>query len=186
MDNPRKLIKNIGKWAKNQPNLRALILLGSHVHKGQTDRLSDIDLYLFVENLNDFKENQDWFKTFGPVWLAVLNDESDHVAWNVIYEAGLLVEFFMYPITALETMQNKLPQHFESGYDVLVDKDKGAKHLPQAAGTPQPPESPSLRCFKTASQVSGWMLIMWQNTYGAGTFGVQNITIGVLRMTCFR
>lgn len=148
MDNPRKLLKNIEKWAKNQPNIRTLILLGSHVHKGQTDPLSDIDLYIFVENLNDYKENQDWFKSFGPVWLTVLNDESDHITWKIIYEGGLLVEFFMYPITALETMHNKLPQHFEPGYDVLVDKDKRAKHLPQAVGTPQPPESPSVEMFQ--------------------------------------
>jgi len=159
MENPRKLLKNIEKWAKNQPDLRTLILLGSHVHKGHTDRLSDIDLYLFVENLNNYKENQDWFKVFGPVWLAVLNDESDYVGWKVIYEGGLLVEFFMYPITALETMRDKLPEHFEPGYDILVDKDRRAKQLPQASETTQPPESPSVEMFQKS------LASFWLNAY---------------------
>lgn len=148
MDNPKKLLKNIEKWAKNQPNLRTLILLGSRVQKNRGDRLSDIDLYLFVESLCDYTEDQDWFKTFGPIWLAVLNDEDDHAVWRVIYEGGLMVEFFVYPLKALETMKNKLPQHFEPGYAVLVDKDKGAKLLPQAGSSPQVPESPSIEMFR--------------------------------------
>jgi len=159
MDNPRKLLKNIENWAKNQLNIRALILLGSRVHKGRDDRLSDLDLYLFVENLSDYADHKAWFKAFGPVWIAVLNDENDHAVWKIIYEGGLMVEFMIYPLRALEAMQENLPRQFEPGYAILVDKDQGAKQLPQARGTSQPPESPSPEVFQES------LSIFWLNAY---------------------
>jgi len=159
MDNPKKLLKTIETWAKYQPNIRSLILLGSRVHKGLVDRLSDLDLTLFVENLSDFVDHEAWFKVFGPVWLAVLNDENDHAVWKVIYEGGLMVEYMIYPLKALKAMQENLPRQFEPGYVILVDKVQGAKQLPQARGNSQPPESPSPEVFQES------LSIFWLDAY---------------------
>jgi predicted nucleotidyltransferase len=109
MDSPKKILKSIEKWAKNQENVRAVILLGSRAHRGDIDRLSDIDLHLIVENLVDFIEQDSWFEDFSPVWLSVFRRENEAVIWKIIYEGGVLVEFIFSPKSTLEKMGLSLP-----------------------------------------------------------------------------
>ena len=159
MDSPKKLLKNIEKWAKNQEVIRALILSGSRARKEGTDRLSDIYLHIFAEDPSFYAENEDWFQTFGPIWIAALNQDERDTHWEIIYEDGLLVEFFISPTSALEKMEETLPPHLDPGYSVLIDKDKKAKQLPKASGESHPPEKPSKEIFqKTLSD-------FWLNAY---------------------
>jgi len=159
MDSPKKILKPIEKWAKNQENVRAVILLGSLAHKGNTDRLSDIDLHLLVENPKVFAEQDSWFEDFGSVWLAVFGRENEDVKWQIIYEDGILVEFVFSPISALEMMRSSLPPHYDPGYSVLIDKDKLTKNLPKASGTARPPERPSEKDFRNT------LSDFWLNAY---------------------
>ena len=159
MDSPKKILKSIEKWVKNQENVRAVILLGSLARKGDTDRLSDIDLHLMVENPNDFTEQDSWFEDFNPVWLAVFRRENENVTWKIIYEGGILVEFFISPTSLLEKMRATLPMHYEPGYTVLIDKDKLTKNLPKASGKALPPEKPSEKDFQNT------LSDFWLNAY---------------------
>jgi len=159
MDSPKKMLKAIEKWAKNVTNIRALILLGSRAHKGETDRLSDIDLYIFAQNPSKYSEQEDWFQSFGAVWLATNRQNREHTTWKVIYEGGFLVEFIIFATSELEKINNMLPPHFEPGYKILLDKDKQAKQLPEASGTARPPEKPSQEIFQNT------LSDFWLNAY---------------------
>jgi aminoglycoside 6-adenylyltransferase len=159
MDSPKKILKSIEKWAKNQENVRAVILLGSQARRGDTDRLSDIDLHLIVENPNDFTEQDNWFEDFGPVWLSVFKRDNENVNLKIIYEGGVLVEFVISPKSAIEKMDSSLPPHYEPGYAVLDDKDKLTKILPKASGTARPPERPLEEDFQNT------LSDFWLNAY---------------------
>lgn len=159
MDSPKKILKSIEKWVKNQENIRAVILLGSLARKGDTDRLSDIDLHLLVENPNLFTEQDSWYEDFGPVWLAVFRLENEEVNWKIIYDGGILVEFFISPMNTLEKMGSSLPLHYEPGYSVLIDKDKLTKNLPKASGAARPPGRPTEKDFQNT------LSDFWLNAY---------------------
>ena len=159
MDSPKRLLKTIEKWAKDQENIRAVILLGSRVHRGGTDRLSDIDLHLIAENPTYFTDQRAWFKDFGPIWLAVHDQEKEEEIWKVIFEGGLLVEFVISPKSSLEKINQSLPPHFDPGYTVLIDKDKLTKQLPKASGSARPPEKPSEEAFQNT------LSAFWFNAY---------------------
>jgi aminoglycoside 6-adenylyltransferase len=142
-----KLLKSIQRWAKNEDAIHTLILLGSHAVKGKTDRLSDLDLAIFVEDPALFMNEQDWFRSFAPVWNVVSERDEDWQSWLVIYEGGAMADFTFYPLDSLDRMQEALPEHFEAGYKILVDKHKLARKLPKASGAIQSPPQPTADAF---------------------------------------
>lgn len=154
-----KLIKSITQWSKGREEVRALILLGSHARKTRTDRMSDIDLCLFVTNPADLIDDRVWLHQFAPVWASTTEQEGDHKIVNVIYEPGLMVEIGIYATDVLLGMQSALPQYMESGYAILVDKDKTARDLPKPSNTYIPPEDPTPELFHAVIQR------FWFNVY---------------------
>jgi len=161
---PKKFLKAVEKWGEEQENIRAVILLGSQVHKKTTDRLSDIDLQLYTQNPLIYSKDEAWFKSFGPVWLADVKQDAEQVTWKIIYEGGLLVDFIISSTSALGKLDKSLPPHFDPGYSVLIDKDKLTKHLPKAPGTARPPEKPSQEAFQ--KNISDF----WLNAYHVGKY----------------
>lgn len=147
MTSAEELLKTIKKWAKEQKEIRAAIILGSRARRGGSDRLSDIDLALFVTDPQNYYKNDGWLEAFAPVWLSIHEEENNALAWQVIYQEGVMVEFMLYPHTALHDMRGELPAIFEPGYKVLIDKDKMARRLPKASGKNIPPEIPETEIF---------------------------------------
>lgn len=144
-----KLIKSISNWAKDQEDIRALVLIGSRTRKGKPDRLTRIGLTLFTPNPEKYIEQKDWFQDFGPVWLTVTKQEDGIPSREVIYEEGLETEFKILPSDDLQDMQDRLPWFFQRGYKVLVDKDKQARKLPKPIGQFTPQEAPTPDLFHT-------------------------------------
>jgi len=141
------LLKTIKKWAKEQDDIRAAILLGSRARRGGTDLLSDIDLALFVTDPQSYYQNDAWIGDFAPMWLSVSEEENDLLVRKVIYQEGVMAEFMLYPNTTLLDMQEELPAMFQPGYKVLFDKDRLARKLPKASRKNVPPETPTIDSF---------------------------------------
>jgi len=159
-----KMIEAITRWAQREDRARALILLGSHARGTGTDRMSDIDLCLFVSDPAGFTEQQDWLRQFAPVWVSVTEPEGDHDVIKVIYEPGVMIEVGIYALDALTSMQTALPFYLESGYAILVDKDKAARALPEASGTYIPPETPTPDVFHSVIHS------FWFNTFNTARY----------------
>lgn len=152
MDAAKKFIRAITRWAKGEDQVCTLILLGSYARGARTDRMSDIDLCLFVTDPADYTDQVAWLQQFGQVWVSVTEPEGDHDVIKAIYEPGLMVEVGIYPLETLVGMQTTLPFYLESGYEILVDKDNTARNLPEAGGTYIPPEAPTPETFQGVIQ----------------------------------
>jgi aminoglycoside 6-adenylyltransferase len=148
------LIKHIIRWAKEKDDIRAAILLGSRTRKGTVDQLSDIDLDLISTEPTHYFENDTWLQQFGTVWLSIQDQDSS--ACKVIYEDGLMVEFFFVSSDAITTLYEKLPEHYERGYKILLDKDKLARRLPKASGLQPTPSRPTEKQFTDEVEVFWW------------------------------
>jgi len=152
MNAAQKFIRSFTRWSKSQEDVCALILLGSHAGKGKTDRMSDIDLCLFVAHPADFINQQAWLHQFAPVWVSVIEHEDDRPIIKVIFAPGLMVEISIYSLDALIEMRSALPPYLEPGYEILVDKDKQACNLPKASRTYTPPENPTPEAYLAVTQ----------------------------------
>ena len=156
MSRAKQLIKEIKQWAKDRPEVRALILFGSQAQRGMADPLSDIDLALFVTEPEAFFTERSWAETFGPIWLRVNETLERTFIDKILYEDGTMVEFVIQPLENLQAMQNKLSQHLAPGYKILVDKDQTARKLPKPSGQVDTPLSPTKEEYNR-SLASFWL-----------------------------
>lgn len=150
MKRPQQLIKTITQWAKSREDIRALILIGSYAKRGKTDHLSDIDLCFFVADPAAYVDRMGWLHELAPVRLAFSEGEGEQVIVRAMHEGDVMVEYIFMPLSALDAMQERLPLHFEPGYQILVDKDRRARKLPKAGGGYAPPEPPTPEIFINA------------------------------------
>jgi len=143
MDTAGKLLKSITKWAKVEDEIRVMVLLGSRVRKSAGDRMSDINLDLFVTDLAVYLEREDWLQLFGTAWLSTVEVEVDLVIRKVVYEDSPMVEFYFQPLEILAAIGEQLPPYYQPYYQVLVDKDKLTGQFSKAKGEIPAPESPT-------------------------------------------
>jgi aminoglycoside 6-adenylyltransferase len=149
MKDAERLIKTIKQWAGEQEDIRGVILIGSYVQKNKVDPVSDIDLCFFTTEPEKYHVQDAWLQNFAPVWLSLFQEQNTTFVWNTIFDPGILAEFYIYPIEALQDITDHLPPNFNPGYQILLDKDKRLRKLPKASGKIQPPEIPNVETFQT-------------------------------------
>jgi len=134
-----KICSKAIEWFKNDETVRAVILVGSHAENRPTDEWSDYDLSVFCTSDTAYIDNHDWLASMGKVWVCLPESLSfDHQTFPtrlVIFEGGFKIDFAFYPIDTLKQLvkTDPLPDYYNMGYRVLLDKDKLAKNLPKPA-----------------------------------------------------
>ena len=134
-------------WALTEDQIRAAIVVGSQARVDHpADPWSDLDIILFVNNVEAYLSRADWFKSFAPVWVHIENrtvsNEPEHL---VLYEGGLQVDFVLDEAKKLLGIQQmlssgQLPDTIQRGVRVLFDKDHLIPPLPKPRIPPaQPP-----------------------------------------------
>jgi aminoglycoside 6-adenylyltransferase len=122
------LLADIVEWTTFEPNVRVAVLTGSTTGQQQNrDRLSDLDIELYVRNPAPLLENTTWWERFGEV-LAV--ESLSNPGWHptrLVYYVGGKVDFAIAPTRALATAIHTRP------FEVLVDKDRLASGLSPVA-----------------------------------------------------
>jgi len=123
----RALEKAITRWATAEPNVQALVLIGSQARKDHpADTWSDLDLMLLVTNQNAYVDDSSWFDTFGEVWLRVLNfTGAGDPEWMILYAGGLKVDFIL--VSATGSLSDTLNDFIyakavQRGVRILLDK----------------------------------------------------------------
>lgn len=144
------LESRITTWAATQPDIRAVIAVGSQA-RGDADSWSDLDVLLFTSERARYL-NPDWLQTFGDVWLTYIdNTGRGDPEWFVIYEGGLKVDIVLLQVDedapTLEDLLRGYPYQtvFARGVKVLYDQQGQARSLP-----PKPvdiPAPPSVTAF---------------------------------------
>ena len=147
----KQLEESIAGWAKTQPNLRAILVVGSKArndHPG--DQWSDLDLQVFATDFQEYLSGTDWLGYFGAVWMCLpfhpAGSEPQRLA---IFAGGHKVDFHFFPLSELLRMvqMQTLDDVYLRGYYALLDKDGLAAKLPPAPGKPFPGDMPSVDSF---------------------------------------
>jgi aminoglycoside 6-adenylyltransferase len=139
-------------WGKKQDMVRAMLLTGSLAGPAANiDVLSDYDIILVLTDIHPFFENHDWLADFGTVLAAfydpLLVEDGLEASGNVVqYENGLKIDFTLWTVEHLKhiTAATALPEEFDAGYHILLDKDhltEGLKPPTYRGYIPQPPTS---------------------------------------------
>lgn len=141
----------IVEWAASQDDIRAILVVGSRArHDHPADSWSDLDLMLYATDPHAYDAPGVWLPELGTVWVTVPELHADGLPEHlVLFEGGLKVDFSFLPLDKLTTpvQSGFLPEVFQRGYRVLLDKDGLAAQLPPAPGTVSPPVPPAPEVF---------------------------------------
>ena len=132
------LLETIIKWADRTPGISTLILSGSLAGKGNKDALSDYDIAVYGNSF-DFITNDDWILDIGE-YLVCIQDRFEFLGYEIasrliIFNEPIKVDFSFHPLQSLQAIisQKKLPDAYNIGYRVLLDKERFASNLPEPA-----------------------------------------------------
>jgi aminoglycoside 6-adenylyltransferase len=146
----QQAIDHLIQWAEQEPRVRAVLLTSSRaVPNAPTDLFSDYDVILALREVQPFYEDRSWLSAFGPV-LVVYRDPLEPCrgclksGYVTQYENGLKIDFTLWPVEILQQVaaDPQLPEEFDAGYRVLLDKDHlsdGLKPPTYRAYIPTPP-----------------------------------------------
>lgn len=129
-------LEKIINWANSIHGIRALILSGSLTGKGKQDVLSDYDIAVYGNEF-DFIENDDWLNSIQEHWVCI-HDCFKLLGYEIptrltIFDAYFKVDFSFHPMEELQRMIDEkiIPDDYNIGYEVLLDKDGLLKELPK-------------------------------------------------------
>ncbi len=167
------VIDTLIQWAEHQPGVRAMLLTSSRaIPNAPADVFSDYDVILAVRDVQQFYEDRTWLEAFGSV-LVVYRDPLEpyygfpRSAYVTQYENGLKIDFTLWPVEILQPIsaEPQLPDEFDAGYRVLLDKDHltdGLKPPTYRAYIPTPPSEIEYRdtvegLFQEATYVAKYL-----------------------------
>jgi len=150
------ILSRIVSWAEQEDPVRALVLEGSRAEKGQVDELADYDVNMFITDPEPYTHDDRWIAAIADVWVSIPDKVTHHgqvfATRLVIYQAGVKVDFILYSTDVLRAFarSDPLPEHYDLGYRVLLDKDRVAADMPasslQAFRRGKPTETTFLEC----------------------------------------
>lgn len=156
-----EIIARLIGWAEAQPLVRAMVLTSSRAVPGAAvDVFSDYDVILALSEVQPFFAERDWQEAFGKV-LAAYRDPLELEAgflksgYVTQFEDGLKIDFSLWPAGLLQHVaaSERLPQEFDAGYRVLLDKDGLAAGLQPPTFRGYIPASPSESEYQEAIEV---------------------------------
>jgi hypothetical protein len=119
----RAFLHCVVEWAKNEPDLMALALAGSHA-RGEACPESDVDLILLLRNPKKYLKDRDWISEFGEPSHTVQEDWGKVTSLRVLYTNGLEVEYGLANLEWGSDPGDEGDAHvIENGLIVLYEKD---------------------------------------------------------------
>jgi len=123
-----ELLEKIINWAEKKAGISVLILSGSLAAKGKKDSLSDYDIAVYGNDF-DFIKQDDWIDDIDH-YLICIHESFEFLdrqipARLIIFDEVLKVDFSFHPLQSLHTLisQKKLPDDYDIGYRILLDKE---------------------------------------------------------------
>lgn len=129
-------LEQIIHWAEKNPDIRAVLLTSSLVNPyAPVDSFSDLDVELVFERRQTYEDQNEWISLFGePISMVEEDDtvfDGKHAMKMVLYRDHIKVDFKLYQVSEFckEIREEKLPEDWDLGYKVLIDKDGLTKDL---------------------------------------------------------
>ncbi|WP_343534544.1 AadS family aminoglycoside 6-adenylyltransferase [Pedobacter sp.] len=162
-------LKDIINWAKENKEIRALLLTSSLVNPlAPVDDFSDLDIEIVFESNVTYVEHSTWLNLFGTP-IAILEEDDSyfdgkHAMKMVLYEDHTKVDFklFSKPQFLKEAKMEELPEDWDIGYQVLLDKDDITRGLKKPSYRVSIIKKPSIEEFQRILN-DFW----WDTTYVA-------------------
>lgn len=164
MRNDKEVLEEITSWAKENPDIRTVLLVGSRADPdAKVDLLSDYDIEIAVNDPRKFLDSEEWLSTFGDP-LAIICVNEDFKLRMVIYKDYIRIDFRIYSVKDFKQIitQAKLSKNLDNGYEILVDKDEITLNLKTPAYDVFIIKKPSKEEF-LATLADFW----WDTTYVA-------------------
>lgn len=149
----------IVRWAEGRDEIRAVLLTSTRaIPHVATDVLSDYDVVLVARDVRPFYADRRWLQHFGDVLVAYWDpihldpDYGIERFGNVIqFASGLKIDFTLWPVAMMERVAAapSLPDEFDAGYRVLLDKDGLAARLSPPSHKAFIPARPTAQAFET-------------------------------------
>lgn len=162
-------LEKIIHWAENNPDIRAVLLTSSLVNPyAPVDDFSDLDVELVFDRRQPYEINNEWLSLFGePISMVEEDDtvfDGKHAMKMVLYKDHVKVDFKLYQISEFieEIQQENLPDDWDVGYKVLIDKDGLTKDMKSPTYQSVMIRKPSEKKFKQLLN-DFW----WDTTYVA-------------------
>ncbi|NIG54766.1 AadS family aminoglycoside 6-adenylyltransferase [Chitinophaga sp. Cy-1792] len=129
-------LKSIIEWAENNHDISVVLLTSSLVNPlAPVDDLSDLDIEIVFENNSKYISDNSWTHHFGRPIAMIEEDEAcfgfKHAMKMVLYDDYVKVDFKLFSKDKFieEVHQNELPEDWDIGYKVLIDKEGITAHL---------------------------------------------------------
>lgn len=129
-------LKAIIDWSENNKDIRAVLLTSSLVNPlAPVDEFSDLDMELVFEDSNKYILDSKWTRSFGEPIAMIEEDETcfdeKHAMKMVLYADYVKVDFKLYNKSNFlnEVNQAELPEDWDIGYKILIDKDEITRDL---------------------------------------------------------
>lgn len=126
-------IERIIKWGQTTHEVRAMILTGSRASRNQTDFLSDYDIAIFGNDCNFISDDR-WIENIDN-YLICIHDKFIFLSYTIptrltIFKDISKVDFSFYPLEILSQLISDLPDAYNAGYGILIDKDELLRDMP--------------------------------------------------------
>lgn len=162
-------LEQIIHWAEENPDVRAVLLTSSLVNPyAPVDDLSDLDIELVFDDMKVYESDKTWINTFGKPISMIEEDETffdgKHAMKMVLYKDHVKVDFKLYQKSEFlkEIQAETLPEDWDVGYKVLLDKDHLTQDLKLATYQSVMIQKPSKQRFQQLIN-DFW----WDTTYVA-------------------
>jgi len=133
-------------WALERPDIRAAFVVGSRARTDTpADRWSDLDVVLVVDDPEPYAQSAAWVSEFGTPVLTFLDETPvGQRERRVLYETGEDVDLPLFPVSALEQLEESgaANELLGRGYRLLVDEiglDERLRNLAERGSAPALP-----------------------------------------------
>ncbi|WP_158651505.1 aminoglycoside 6-adenylyltransferase [Mesobacillus jeotgali] len=150
MKQEQQMLNELLGWARQNDNIRTVLMTSSRANpRAFTDLFTDYDFEIFVNELDSFVQDDGWLDQFGSLIKKVVLQDGDWRTRLVLYEDGTKMDF---QITTNDFVKHlasmsELPDAYDNGYKVLLDKDGIAKGIPLPSYTAYITKKPSAERF---------------------------------------
>ena len=119
--NVSAFLKAVGRWARTQPDIEAVALVGSYARDAATES-SDVDLVILTSGVDRYLRDRSWVSLFGEAGECREEDYGRVTSVRVFYRGGLEVEYgFTTPYWAEVPIDEGTLRVITDGMKVLHD-----------------------------------------------------------------
>lgn len=162
-------LKAVIDWSEKNKDVRAALLTSSLVNPlAPVDEFSDLDIELIFENNRNYISDKSWTHRFGNP-IAMLEEDEDcfddkHAMKMVLYDDNVKIDFKLFSKNKFleEVKLKELPEDWDIGYKVIIDKDGVTKDMQQPSYQISIIKKPSEQKFRQVIN-DFW----WDTTYVA-------------------